>query len=277
MRRFRTAVLILVVIVSIAAGYRVLGVYRFQSGECAARPPAKFQMTYPRTLRVMSFNIQGHAALLRADHIEEIAATIRQHRPDLVAINEAHRETWQARFEDQTAQLQKLTGMRIVFGRSYRFLGGDFGNAVLARGEILSSRVHDLPGTGEPRSLLETIIRVKDGTVQFYSTHTSAWGSLGREPRAAQLQCINAHVRTSGLPYIVAGDLNAPADAPEIREFLAGNALLIAGDPKVGTHRITEQRLDYILTDPRWRVVEARVLDEGPSDHRPLLAELAYP
>lgn len=276
MRIVRRVLLVIFAIMVIAGAYRVLGVYRFQSGECASRQPARFVASYPKTLRVMSFNIQGHASFLDDDHIEEVAATILKYQPDIVAINEAHRNTWQARFEDQTAQLQRLTRMSIVFGRSYRFMGGDFGNAVLTRGRILSSQVHDLPGTGEPRSLLESVVAVNGGTVQFYATHTSAWGSLSRAARTAQLDCINAHVTTSGRPYVVAGDLNAPADTPEIRKFLGANALVLAGDPESPTHRVTEQRLDYILTDPRWTIASARVLDDGPSDHRPLLAELTW-
>jgi endonuclease/exonuclease/phosphatase family metal-dependent hydrolase len=276
MRRLGKVLLVTGLLLAVVFAYRVLGVYRFQSGECSARPPARFVHSYPKTLRVMSFNIQGHASLLDGEHIEEVAETIRRHQPDVVAINEAHRRTWQARFDDQTAQLARLTGMTVVFGRSYRFAGGDFGNAVLTRGEVVSSSVHDLPGTGEPRSLLECVIRVNGGTIDFYATHTSAWGSFGRDARRAQLACINAHVRASGRPYIVAGDLNAPADAPEIRAFMGENALVIAGDPGTPTHRVMEQRLDYILTDPRWTVREARVLDDGPSDHYPLLAELTH-
>ena len=41
--------------------------------------------------------------------------------------------------------------------------------------------------------------------------------------------------------------------------------------------RVLEKRLDYILTDPGWIVRSARVLDDGPSDHRPVLAELTHP
>ena len=277
MSRLRKVLIVIALLMAGAAAYRVLGVYRFQAGECRARPPATFVMSYPPSLRVMSFNIQGHAAVIDGDHIEEVAETIRKYRPDVVALNETHRNTWQSRFEDQVAQLQRRTGMNVVFGRSYRFLGGDFGNAVLTRGAIVSSEVHDLPGTGEPRTLLECVLDINGGRVQFYATHTAAWASLSRETRLAQLQCINQHVRASGRPYIVAGDLNAPADAPEIREFLAENALVIAGDPAEGTHRVTKQRLDYILTDPRWTVRSAQVLDDGPSDHLPLLAELAHP
>lgn len=276
MRRVRNALIVLFTLFGVAFGYRVFGVYQFRSGECTAMQPRRFAPTYPKSLTVMSFNIEGHASLLRDDHIEKIAATIRKYDPDLVAINEAHRNTWQARFGDQVEELRRRTGLDVVFGTSYRFMGGDFGNAVLTKGDILSSQVHKLPGAGEPRTLLETVLRINGGTIQLYVTHLAAWSKLGAPARDEQLECINAHVTASAWPYIVAGDLNAPPDAPEVREFLGANVLRIAGDPQTPTHRVLEQRLDYILTDPGWKVASARVLDDGPSDHRPVLAELIH-
>jgi endonuclease/exonuclease/phosphatase family metal-dependent hydrolase len=276
-RRILRILLILVGLFVLAAAYRVLGVYEFRSGECTAHDPRQFASTYPKHLTVMSFNIEGHATLLKGDEqIEDVAAVIRKYNPDVVGINEAHRGTWQARFGDHVEQLRLLTGMNVVFGRSYTFLGGQFGNAMLTRGEIVRSDVHKLPGTGEPRSLLESVIRVNGGTLEFYVTHISAWASLGREAREGQLKCINAHIQASAHPYILTGDLNAPPDSPEIATFLGANTLKLAGDPKTPTHRVMEQRLDYILVDPGWRVRSARALDEGPSDHRPILAELVH-
>lgn len=277
-RRILRVLLVIAGIFALAAAYRVIGVYEFRSGECAAHDPRRFASTYPKRLTVMSFNIEGHATLLKGDEqIEDVAAIIRKYNPDIVGLNEAHRGTWQARFGDHVEQLRLLTGMNIVFGRSYTFLGGHFGNAVLTRGEIVASDVHKLPGTGEPRTLLESIVRVNGGTIQFYVTHTTAWASLGREARETQLQCINAHVQASSFPYILTGDLNAPPETPEMATFLGSNTLKLAGDPKAPTHRVMEQRLDYILTDPGWEIRSARVLDDGPSDHRAVLAELTHP
>ena len=273
----RRAFLIIAAILLTVAAYRVLGVYEFRSGECTALKPRKFAMTYPKRLVVMTFNIEGHASFIDGDHIVEVAETIRKYHPDIVGINEAHRNTWQARFGDHTQVLSRLTGMTIVSGRSYRFLGGDFGNAILTRGQIVSSSVHELPGTGEPRTLLEAVVRVNGGTIEFYTTHTAAWKQLNQVVRGLQLQCINSHLNASAHPFILTGDLNAPPDAPEMEKFLDRNVLQIAGDPNAPTHRVLEQRLDYILADPGWQVRDARVLDDGPSDHRPVIAELTHP
>jgi endonuclease/exonuclease/phosphatase family metal-dependent hydrolase len=278
MRRRILRVLIVIASLFVAMlAYRVLGVYEFRSGECTAVAPRRFAPTYPTHLTVMTFNIEGHASLLNSSHIEEIAAVIRKYAPDVVGINEAHRGTWQARFGDHVEQLRLLTGMNVAFGRSYTFLHGDFGNAMLTRGDIVKTDVHQLPGTGEPRTLLESVVRINGGMIQFYVAHTTAWGAVNREARRKQLHCILAHIRTSDHPFILVGDLNAPPDAPETAEFLANDGMRLAGDPKTATHRVLEQRLDYILTDPGWIVRSARVLDDGPSDHRPVLAELTHP
>lgn len=276
MRVLKRTLLVVGVLILVSVSYRVLGVYEFRSGECTALKPRRFASTYPKRLVVMSFNIEGHASLLGDDHIREIAEVIRTHQPDIVGINEAHRKTWQARFGDHITQLERLTGLRAAFGRSYRFLGGDFGNAVLTRGQIVAADVKALPGTGEPRTLLETVVRVNGGTIQFYVTHTAAWADINQAVRDEQLQCINAHLQASGYPFILTGDLNAPPESGEVARFLDRNVLQFAGDPKEATHRVMEQRLDYILADPGWTVRNARVLDDGPSDHRPVIAELIH-
>jgi len=277
MRRFRRIALVLAVIFGIVVTYRVLGVYEFRQGECRAVPPRVFATTYPKRLTVMSFNVEGHAAFLSSSHIADVAETIRRYNPDVVGINEAHRHTWQARFADHVEELGRRTGMNVVFGRSYVFAGGEFGNAVLTRGRILSADVHDLPGTGEPRTLLETLVQVNGGTIDFYVTHTTAWAALNQATRDVQLQCVNAHLRASRHPFILVGDLNAPPESAELSRFLDRNVLQLAGDPKESTHKVMKQRLDYILADPGWQVRSARVLDDGPSDHHPILAELAHP
>jgi endonuclease/exonuclease/phosphatase family metal-dependent hydrolase len=276
-RRLRNIGLILLGLVVLFAAYRVLGVYQFRSGECHAVAPRKFTSTYPKHLRVMTFNIEGHATFLKGDaHIRAIAETIRKYQPDVVAINEAHRYTWQARFGDHVEQLRRLTGMNGAFGRSYAFMGGAFGNAVLTRGTIVSVQVHNLPGTGEPRSLMETQVAVNGGLIEVYVTHTAAWASINQSIRGEQLQCVNAHLRAAGHPFILMGDLNAAPTSPEIARFLNTNVTKFAGDAKEPTHKVMNERLDYILADPGWTIVSSRVIDEGPSDHRPVIAELSH-
>ncbi|MBK5259132.1 MAG: endonuclease/exonuclease/phosphatase family protein [Thermoanaerobaculia bacterium] len=274
-RSFKIGLGFLAVVLTIFA-YRIFSVYEFRAGECQAKAaPAKLAPTYPRRLVVMTYNIQGHAALIRSTHIARIAGVINQIRPDIVGINEAHRNTWQSRFRDHVAELQRRTGMNVSFGESYEQMGGQFGNAILTRGKIVSTAVYKLPGAGEPRSLLESIVDIGGGRVAFYVTHLAAWEKLNRPTRANQLECLVRHVRSSRYPFVLTGDLNAPPEAPEIQAFRREIGLQMAGtvDP---THRVLNIQLDYIFADPGWKVVTAKTLDIGPSDHRPVMAELTY-
>lgn len=275
MRRVKKVLLAIGAIFVLAFAYRFLAIYEWRGGECRAPKPRVFHASYPKRLVVMTYNIEGHAALLRSDHIEQIAATIAKYHPDVVGLNEAHRNTWQSRFHDNVEQIRRITHMNGAFGESYVFMNGAFGNAVLTRGTIRRVDVHKLPGTGEPRSLLEAVIDIDGGTIEMYVTHTTAWGSVNRETRGTQLKCAEEHVKSSAWPYILTGDLNAPPDAPELASFLATNGMQLA-NRGMPTHKVTEKQLDYILADRGWRVVSARVLDDGPSDHRPVIAELVH-
>lgn len=257
--------------------YRVLSVYEFRSGECQTGPqPPTVAQTYPRRLLVMTYNIQGHASLIRSDHIAEIAAAINQVRPDIVGINEAHRRTWQSRFRDHVEELRTRTRMNAVFGESYEQLGGQFGNLILTRGRIVSHDLYKLPGVGEPRTLLQATIDIDGGQVDVYVTHLAAWEKLNRAARTDQLKCLAGHVRTSKHPFILTGDINAPPDGPEVAAFLQDNLLQICGANIEPTHRVINLRIDYIFADRGWRVRDARTLDIGPSDHRPVIAELIH-
>jgi endonuclease/exonuclease/phosphatase family metal-dependent hydrolase len=272
------------------ATYRVFAVYTVRTGSCdfpitkgelvrggAPRFPSRKESARAgRSLVVMTYNIEGHAALLRPDHLEKIAEVIRETRPDIVGLQEVHRGTWQSRFTDQAAELARLTNMNSAYGRSFTVLGGEFGNAVLTRGRIVSSKAYPLPSLGEPRSLLQATIDINGNRFNYFVTHLATWGKVNRPSRLEQLQCIAEHVRRSELPYIVVGDFNVIANTPELQWFINSALVQVVGGTDDPTHKLTRQRLDYIFADPGWFAKSARVLHLGASDHWPVMAELEW-
>ena len=280
LRRWHKSVLIVVAIIAIVFGYRILAVYQFRSPACAPpnlAQPLQQPLNVPKRLVVMTYNIQGHATLLKNHHIEEIAKVINDVKPDIVGINEAHRWTWQARFKDHVSELQRRTGMRGAYGVSYRLWGGEFGNLVLTRGQILASDVHELPGTGEPRTLLETQIRFGDSTIDFYVTHLAAWGKVNAVQRGEQLECVREYMRASKRPFVLVGDINAEPEAAEVAKFIDSQAARLVGEEDESTHKVMAERIDLIFVTPGWQIGSVRTLDLGPSDHRPVIAELVRP
>ncbi|HXG59675.1 MAG TPA: endonuclease/exonuclease/phosphatase family protein [Thermoanaerobaculia bacterium] len=226
-------------------------------------------------LKVMTYNIRGDAAARRPDHIPKIAETIAAIQPDLVALQEVHcRNRFSAR-ADQAAQIAGLTGLNVHFGRSCEMEGGDYGNAVLTRGSIESARVHPLPGSGEPRSLLETGVRIDGAEIAFFVTHLAAWGRLLRRARLEQIAVLGDIIGRATMPHLLAGDFNVPPPAGEMRTLLGHGHLRLCGDAREATFPLTRQRLDYIFGGPGWEVIDSEVVRRGPSDHWPVTATLA--
>lgn len=225
-------------------------------------------------LHVMTYNIKGHGSLLRGGHIERIAEVIREVKPDIAGIQEMHRGTWKVRFRDQAAELERLTGMQLYFGRAMGKGANEYGNALLTRGRIVDAGVESLPGSGEPRSLLRATVDIDGLRLNTYVTHLAAWGRFGARTRLMQAEAVARLVAKSELPFILMGDFNSTPSSNELRVLHTGAIVSSCFAEKIVTYRATKQCLDYIFADPKWQIRDARVIARGPSDHWPLLAAM---
>ncbi len=226
------------------------------------------------TLKFMSYNIQGHAAARREDHLPKLAEVIAAVKPDVVGLQEVHFNT-RAGPAHQGEVLAALTGLQHSFGRSCAMNGGDYGNAVLTRGSIEAAYTHPLPGSGEPRSVLQTDIELDGARFTFFVTHLAAWGRLLRNARMRQIATLGDITARGALPHVLVGDFNVPPVAEEISTLLSHGHLRVCGDFKEATFPMTRQRLDYVFGDPRWRFHGQEVIRRGPSDHWALVVELS--
>lgn len=276
--------------------YRVFTVYTVRSGECKPKPvdpnlrlltrdeqgrvvSFPVRVAFPpqtRPLVVMTYNIEGHDELIHGDHIAKIAAVINEVKPDIVGLQEVHRGTWQSRFRDQAAELMQRTGLHGFFGKSYENFGGQFGNLLLTRGDVAAAVVHALPSIGEPRTIMETVVRIDGTTLNVYVTHLTAWGKFNSKSRDEQLACVAKHIRTSRYPYLVLGDFNAPPTSPEVQNFRNVDAAQICGEDIGISHPLMKERIDYVWADYGWDVRSARIVKAGPSDHYPVVTELMW-
>jgi endonuclease/exonuclease/phosphatase family metal-dependent hydrolase len=292
----RRPILGLLCILLLLLVWHLLSAFTLRMGECKPKPvdPEARYLTrdergvlvsYParidfppqtRPLTVLTYNISGHNELYDSKHIAKIAAVINEAHPDIVGLQEVHRHTWQSRWRDQMQELEAATHMHGYFGPALTQWGGQFGDAVLTRGEIVSATTHALPSVGEPRILVESIIRIDGATIDFYVTHLITWGKYESNARNQQLHCLARMVRTSRYPYILTGDFNAPLESTEVKEFRHQNAAQICGEDIGISHPLMKERIDYVWADYGWNVSSAKVLKVGPSDHYPVVAELEW-
>jgi endonuclease/exonuclease/phosphatase family metal-dependent hydrolase len=221
-------------------------------------------------LKVMTYNIQGHAARGRPDHVPKLAEVIAAAAPDIVGLQEVHCGT-RAYSGHQGEQLAQLTGMELVFGRSCAMDGGEYGNAVLTRHRVLRSHTYPLSGSGEPRSLLQVDVEWNGAAFAFFVTHLAAWGRLLRLARLRQIGELGDITARGSLPHILVGDFNVSPGAEELRVLLEHGHLRMCGEQREPTFPMTRQRLDYVFCDPRWEFVSSEVVRRGPSDHWPIV------
>lgn len=234
----------------------------------------------PLTIRVLSYNVHHGEGTDGKLDLARLASVIEAAKPDLVALQEIDVLAERTGKIDQAAELSRLTKLHVAFGASMEFQGGQYGNAVLSRWPIVSSKVHPLPrfGDGEPRSVFvcEIDLPGREEHLPFFATHFGF--HAGTHERLASVETIEEIVKAMpSRPAILAGDLNdVPGSEP--LEKLAETWKLTNQKPMptVPVEQPTKQ-IDFVLYRPeeRWRTVDVTVLEEAvASDHRPILAEV---
>jgi len=227
-------------------------------------------------LRVLTYNIAGNRGRRRGNHVEEVAALIRNLDADLVGLQEV------VHFDDDhhppDDRLAELTGMHAAFLPAHRARGYTLGNAVLCREPIQETVSVDLPHPWpERRVLLEVATRLGELPVRVFCTHLVHLARAAAKYRTAQVQAVAHRMETCPEAHLLVGDLNTGPHARElhrVREWCAGAAHL-AG-LRTWPARRPVVLFDHIWPGPGWEVCRAEVLASHVSDHRPLLAELTW-
>lgn len=253
---------------------------------CASAPPGGSTARAPE-LRVMTYNIFAGKDLERRSNLARVAALIDSLGIDVAFLQEVDRRTARSGHVDQPAVLAELTGFHVRFGRAFDFDGGEYGNAILTRWPVRTSRVVPLVEdpraerenrASEPRSLLHVVIGTPGGEVHLLNTHLDH----GAEPsvRHAQLLQLMAYVAEAvprAARIVLGGDLNAQPDTREVRALM----LLFedawpacgAGDGHTFRSDRPTRRIDYILL-AGVQCSGARVPDVYLSDHRPVIVDV---
>jgi len=232
------------------------------------------------TLRVLSYNIHHGRGTDDTIDLPRLARVIRSADPDLVALQEVDERTTRSGGIDQAAELSRLTGLRMVFGPQIDYLGGRYGQALLARVPVLPPTVHELPGIGGDRERRIAVAAEVDhprGRLTFVGTHLHHRSEEARVAQARAIVTAFAGVERC----ILAGDINALPGSEPLAILAGGWRLVAAGDAPPPTFPAGQptRAIDHVWFRPaaEFDVVDLRVLDEPvASDHRPLLAILAW-
>jgi endonuclease/exonuclease/phosphatase family metal-dependent hydrolase len=289
-----------------ALGFVVVGVAWVL---CASRPgqrvegcPEGCASPEPRRegpLRVLSFNVLHDFPHFR--HLEarlaHITAAIRELDPDVVCLQEV---PW--RWGNAAQRLAEELGLNHVYvranGNRWAILFEE-GEAILSRyplRELNFAELQPRAGFFQGRVVLGATAETPWGPLRVFATHLTHDNPAANRGQAASLASFVAH--SGGGPAVVAGDLNAEEEAPQIRAlgWVDTYRQVHPDEPGYtccvdsltgGPDQVLEKRIDYLFFVPgdgQARIVSSRrVLDKPfrtadgwlwPSDHAAVLSEI---
>ncbi len=190
---------------------------------------------------------------------------------DIIALNEVDRGWLISGAQDLLTTYAVATGMQSVFAPASDEV---WGNALLTRLPVLEVQRNRLPRGRDPlvRSALTVIVELPDGSpLAVLVTHLSHVDRQGdtRLPQAQAVAAIVARLQERGIPTLVAGDLNARPDDPElgVLEDL-GLARALPASRATFPDVAARIQIDHVLVPPSFVVEQARTLTTGFSDHR---------
>jgi endonuclease/exonuclease/phosphatase family metal-dependent hydrolase len=251
----------------------------------------------PIPVRLITFNIHHGVGDDGRHDLARLAQVLAAADADVICLQEVDRHFGdRSENVDQGLLLARALDMQLAWGpamdepRPDGRPRGEYGNALLSRLPILISDVHRLPGGGEPRSALRTMIELDGGALWVTNTHLSR-KSADRGTQVAALADLHTAPMVTG---IVVGDFNTSPDAPELAplrpQFVDAWELANERDDRAGwrfwqhdegnTHpaRSPHRRIDQAWVTAGVAVAAARVLDgAGASDHLPLVVDLEVP
>ncbi|MDO1444949.1 endonuclease/exonuclease/phosphatase family protein [Rhodocytophaga aerolata] len=235
-----------------------------------------------QVIRVMAYNIHHSNPPSKPDYIdiEAITTTIRTQNPDLVALQEVDVHTDRSGPANQAEEIARKLNMHYYFGKAIDYGGGEYGVAILSKYPLSEQKVHRLPTQedtkGEPRILATVKVTLPNGQeIRFGSTHLDAQkAAVNRE---LQIREIGKIASAETLPFIIAGDFNAPPESEVIRQldtYFKRTCQPCA--PTIPVENPTKA-IDFIAYRPagKFRVESHQVIAEKyASDHLPVVAEI---
>jgi vancomycin resistance protein VanJ len=224
------------------------------------------------TIRIVTWNVHGYR-----EHIPEFRSQLTALAPDIVCLQEANHEDFRECLPD--AEVAR---------------GGEI--MTLVRGEVISSRrIRDEEDSPWFRSPVEARVALAQGELTVLNVHlcsyrAGALPNMGTREHAKQFTeeaiarrgeeagYLFQRIREVSGPKVVAGDLNLPPRGRLYGSFsrLLTDAFAASGNGFGWTfpqHRPL-WRIDFVWTSAELDPLDCKTLPIGPSDHRPVVADL---
>ncbi len=249
----------------------------------------------PIPVRLVTFNVHHGVGKDGKHDLARLAKLLRSFDADVICLQEVDRYFGDRSEDvDQGLLLSRALDMQLAWGpaidepRPEDERRRQYGNVLLSRLPILISDVHHLPGAGEPRCALRTMIELDGGALWVTNTHLSNRSTEDRAAQVAALAGLHTEPMETG---VLVGDFNVGPDAEELAPLRSRfiDAWEVARErggqagwrfwerDEGGTFPAPDprKRIDQVWVSDGVAVASAQVLEgAGASDHLPFLVDL---
>lgn len=229
-------------------------------------------------IRVLSYNIHHGRGLDGEVNLERTAETILNSKADLIGLQEVDLGVQRTQGKNLPKELARMTGCEYVFGPNLDYQGGHYGNALLSRYPIVSSRNkhYRMLRAGEQRGLLVSMVNLGFVTLCVANTHLDY--RPDPDERLSNIEEMNDELRSFS-EVVITGDFNAQPESQTYRKMVETykDAWLAEPDQSGDTYSASKpsKRIDYVFFRGR-RITSAggQVGRSSASDHLPLWIDL---
>jgi len=237
----------------------------------------------PQTLTVLQWNVDhgGRGTDARMDLGRQVNWIAAKH-PDVVSLNEV--TALQA--EEYRQRLEAATGDR-WYSHYVTAQADGIGNQILSRRLMLATDGYHMRVNGRfRRAVTEATVELGGVPVNVFSTHLDSSRSDIRQAQVRELMMFLSRFHE---PRIVAGDLNATPEAPEIRLLEdrlfdawgeavdQRRAVAYPDNPAGPDTRTRGKRIDYVLHSPDLSAMQAEIPDQRDWSGNPAAVQVGTP
>ncbi len=226
-------------------------------------------------MTIVSYNIKHGQNMQGQLKLEDTAKVLKSLEADVIALQEVDNNTFRSAMVNQAEFLGDSLGMYHAFGKAMDLEGGEYGQAILSKYPILESKVHKLPGDGEPRIALEVIVEpVKGKRVAFVSVHLSYGSEENRQQQTKFLLDVFNEVKH---PIVLLGDFNDDLESDSMKLFTEEWYYVAkTGNPLTRPADVPEDEIDhFLIKGMEIEGLSCEVIEEkAVSDHRPIRMKL---
>ncbi len=228
-------------------------------------------------VKVMTYNLHNGFNPGGDLDMEALALVIEENGPDIIALQEISRGWLISGRVDMLEWLSQRLDMPYISGPTE---GQLWGSAILSRFSVVASSNYELP----PRDLFirrgYLVTKIDIGNGEYLTVIATHLHHLSEDSEIRQQQVpVILTTWNNAKMTVIAGDLNAEPDSPEIKMFReAGLIDVMSGSipPEGYTYHSADlyQRIDYIWITPDLKAENAGVFQSTASDHLPVIVEI---